>query len=108
LSHDELQLIKQLREHPELLERFHSILEIAANAEGPMKPPDEIEARLIEQMRQPGHVGMESGASSAERTSAQHSRHEQAIQAERPTPRSMAEYYCRLQDHVICPKTTFL
>ena len=37
LSAPELQLIERLRKHPELLERFQSILEISANAEGPVE-----------------------------------------------------------------------
>jgi hypothetical protein len=68
LTAAELQLIEQLREHPELMERFGTILEITANAEGPVKRADEIEALLIEEMRRLGNVTMESWASRAERT----------------------------------------
>lgn len=68
LSAQELQLIEQLRERPELMERFRTILEIATSREGPVKRADEIEALLIEEMRRLGHATMESWASGAERT----------------------------------------
>ena len=71
LSATELQLIQQLREHPELMERVHQILEIAANAEGPVKRADEIEALLIEELRRMGNVTLQSWASRAERTLAE-------------------------------------
>lgn len=66
LSTEELKLIEGLREHPELMERFQSILDISANADGPVKRADEIEALLIEEMRRLGHATMESWASGAE------------------------------------------
>src|ERR1017187_1063119 len=68
LSSAEQRLIKHLREHPELMERFQTILEITANADGPVKRADKIEALLIEEMRQLGNATMESWASRAERT----------------------------------------
>ena len=67
LTTEELQLIQRLREHPELRERFRSILEISTNAEGGLKRADEIEAMLIEEMRRLGKVGLESWACGAER-----------------------------------------
>ena len=42
LTNEELQLIEQLRKRPELLERFRSILEIGASADGSIKKADEI------------------------------------------------------------------
>ena len=68
LTATETQLIEQLREHPELMERFQMILEITANAEGPIKRADEIEALLIQEMRRLGHASMESWASKAEKS----------------------------------------
>lgn len=68
LSAEELQLIERLREHPELMERFQTILEITASAEGPLKQADEIEELLIQEMRRLGSTTMESWASRAERT----------------------------------------
>lgn len=71
LSTAELQLIKRLREHPELMERFQQILEITANAEGPIKRADEVEELLIEEMRRLGNLSMESWAEQVERTLAE-------------------------------------
>lgn len=68
LSDSELQLIEQLRKHPELLERVRSILEITASAEGTVKKADEIEALLIEEMRRLGQTTLQTWASKAEQT----------------------------------------
>lgn len=68
LTEAEWQLIEQLRQHPELAERFRSILEITANADGPLKRADEIEALLIQEMRRLGNTTLESWASRAERS----------------------------------------
>lgn len=70
LSEQEQQLIERLREHPELMERFRTILEITASGDGPLKRADEIEDRLIEEMRRLGSATMGSWASRAERTMA--------------------------------------
>src|SRR5438067_1431607 len=67
LSAQELQMIARLREHPELMERFQSILEISANADGPVKSADEVEGLLIEEMRRLGNVTMGDWATSAEK-----------------------------------------
>jgi hypothetical protein len=63
----EKQLIEQLREHPDLLERFQTILEITANTDGPVKRADEVEGLLIEAMRRLGHTTMGSWAVGAEK-----------------------------------------
>ena len=68
LNAAELQLIEQLRQHPELFERVRSILEITASAEGTIKKADQIEALLIEEMRRLGHTTMETWAGKAEQT----------------------------------------
>jgi hypothetical protein len=67
LSAQEQQLIERLREHPDLMERFEAILEISANAEGPVKSADEVEGLLIEEMRRLGNTTMGDWATSAER-----------------------------------------
>lgn len=67
LTTEEVQLIQRLREHPELMERFQSILQISTNAEGGLKRADEIEAMLIEEMRRLGKTSLESWACGAER-----------------------------------------
>jgi hypothetical protein len=66
LNAQELQLIERLREHPELMERFQNILEISANADGPIKRADEVEGLLIEELRRLGNTTMGSWAASAE------------------------------------------
>jgi len=48
LSEAEVRLIEQLRKHPEMLARVQSILELASNAEGPLKTADEVEELLIQ------------------------------------------------------------
>ena len=68
LNAAELQLIEQLRNHPELFERVRSILEITASAEGTIKQADEIEALLIQEVRRLGHATMETWAGKAEQT----------------------------------------
>ena len=68
LRTEELQLIEQLREQPELMERFKSILEITSSTEGPLKRADEVEGLLIEEMRRLGNTSMGSWAARAERS----------------------------------------
>jgi hypothetical protein len=67
LSTEELQLIEQLREHPELMDRFKTILGITGSPEGPLKRADEVEGLLIEEMRRLGKTSMESWAGQTER-----------------------------------------
>lgn len=71
LSPEELELIEQLREHPELLIRFKSILEITRNEGSALKTADEVEGLLIEEMRRLGHVGMSQWAMGAEERASQ-------------------------------------
>jgi hypothetical protein len=68
LTGQELQLIERLRAHPQLLERFQSILAITASTEGPVQKADEVEGLLIDEMRRLGQSSMESWASRAEST----------------------------------------
>ena len=66
LSPQEAQLIQQLREHPQLMERFEMILQISSNAQGPIKSADEVEGLLIEEMRRLGNTTMGRWAAQAE------------------------------------------
>ena len=66
LTDEELELIEQLREHPELLARFQSILGITRNEGSALKTADEVEGLLIEEMRRLGHAGMSQWAERAE------------------------------------------
>ena len=65
-SPQEAQLIEQLREHPDLLERFQTILQISSSAEGPVKRADEVEGLLIEELRRLGNTTMGSWAARAQ------------------------------------------
>ena len=67
LTEPELQLLEQLREHPELMERFQMILGITANAAGPLKSADQVEGLLIEEMRRLGHTSMGTWAAQGEK-----------------------------------------
>ena len=62
----ERQLIEQLREHPELMTRFQSILAITRNEGTALKTADEVEGLLIEETRRLGHAGMSQWAVRAE------------------------------------------
>lgn len=62
----EIELIKQLRELPQMLVRVQSILAIARNAEGPLKTADAVEELVIEEMRRLGNVTLSQWAIQAE------------------------------------------
>jgi hypothetical protein len=66
LSPQELRLIQQLREHPELMARFESILEVT-KSNGGVKTADEVEGLLIEELRRLGNTTMGSWAAKTER-----------------------------------------
>lgn len=66
LTAQELEIIEQLRQHPEMMARFQSILDITRNADGPLKTADEVEALLIEEMRRVGNAAMNQWAVQAE------------------------------------------
>src|SRR5438094_8529686 len=83
LSPQEEQLIERLREHPELMERFRTILEITASADGPLKRADEVEGLLIEEMRRLGNTTMGSWAARAERRLAEQLKQKDASASER-------------------------
>jgi len=66
LTTEELQLIEQMREHPELLARFQSILGITRNEGSVLKRADEVEGLLIEEMRRLGQASLSQWAVRAE------------------------------------------
>ena len=66
LSPAEVQLIQQLRDHPAMLERLRSILDLTRNADGPLKTADEVEELLILELRRLGHTSMTQWAKQAE------------------------------------------
>ena len=66
LTAQELEIIEQLRRHPEMMARFQSILDITRNADGPLKTADEVEELLIQEMRRVGNAAMNQWAVQAE------------------------------------------
>lgn len=66
LTAAELRLVEQLRQHPEMMERVQSILELAYDESGPLKTADEVEELLIAQIRRLGNVTMSHWATQAE------------------------------------------
>ena len=66
LSPQEIQLIEQLRQHPEIQARLQSILAIVRNEDGPLKTADEVEELLIQELRRLGSTTMHQWASHAE------------------------------------------
>lgn len=72
LTAQETQLIRQLRQQPEMAARVQVILDLAHAADGPLKTADEIEALLIQELRQLGRTTMNQWATQAqERVSAE-------------------------------------
>jgi len=66
LTDQEMQMIEQLRQNPEMMARLQSILDISRNADGPIKTADEVEELLIQEMRQLGNATMNQWAVQAE------------------------------------------
>lgn len=66
VSPSEIQLLEQLRRHPEMMARVQSILDIAYDETGPLKSADQVEELLIQEMRRLGNTSMHQWASQAE------------------------------------------
>lgn len=66
ITPQEMRLLEQLRQHPEIKARVQSILELAGNEEGPLKTADEVEDLLVQEIRQLGNVTMRQWAAGAE------------------------------------------
>ena len=62
----ETRIIQQLRQQPEMLARLQSILDLAHAADGPLQTADEVEALLIQELRQLGSTTMQQWATQAE------------------------------------------
>jgi hypothetical protein len=58
--------VEQLREHPEMMARVQSILELAYDESGPLKTADQVEELLIGEIRRLGNVTMSHWATQAE------------------------------------------
>ena len=79
LSQKESDLLEQLRDHPQIMERVQNILQIASAAEGPLKTADQVEALLIQEMRRLGSATLHEWAIQAEE------RVSQELQSQDPT-----------------------
>jgi hypothetical protein len=66
LTAQEKQLIERSRQHPEMMARMQSILDLAHAADGPLKAADEVEELLIQELRQLGRSTMHQWATQAE------------------------------------------
>ena len=66
LSDRETRMVDHLRQHPDMMGRFESILEIARNGDGPLKTADEVEELLIHEIRRLGNTTMNEWAGRAE------------------------------------------
>ena len=62
----ERQFVQRLRQHPKLWERFQSILELTRNADDPLRTADQMEERLIQELRQLGSTSMNDFATQTE------------------------------------------
>ena len=66
LSERESRVLNHLRQHPEMMARIETILEVARSTEGPLKTADEVEELLVQEIRLLGHATMKEWASGAE------------------------------------------
>jgi hypothetical protein len=66
LAPQEIRFMQQLRQHPEMLARMQSILELTRVADGPLPTADEVEELLIQELRQLGNTTMNQWATQAE------------------------------------------
>jgi hypothetical protein len=74
----EMRLIEQLRRHPEMMDRFQGILDLAGSTDGPLKTADEVEELLIEEVRKLGHATMSQWAIGAEERVSQELKEQQS------------------------------
>jgi hypothetical protein len=70
-TQQEIRIIEQLRQHPEMMARFQSILQLTGYADGPLKTADEVEELLIQEVRRLGNITMNQWAAQAEERVAQ-------------------------------------
>lgn len=73
---EEARLLGHLRQHPQMMARVRSILEIAYDEAGPIRTADEVEAMLVEAVRQLGQTTMSQWAQGAEERVSQELRRE--------------------------------
>ena len=66
LNDREMHLIEQLRDRPELMERFEAILGLTECENGPVRRADDAEDILVEEVRRLGNTTMREWARKAE------------------------------------------
>jgi hypothetical protein len=66
ITPQEIRLIEQLRQHPEIKARVESIMELVRNEDGPLKTADQVEGVLIQELRRLGSTTMHQWANQAE------------------------------------------
>lgn len=64
-------LIEKLKENPELMERFETIIKITESTDDPKQTADEVEELLLEAVRKLGKTSMESWAEKVEEKTAE-------------------------------------
>jgi hypothetical protein len=67
----EEELVERLRKHPQMMERFEAILGLAEGNDGPIPKADDVEERLIEEVRLLGNTTMRDWAGEIEQRTAQ-------------------------------------
>lgn len=67
LSEEEQRLVESLRKRPQMKERIKAIVEMSLSEEGKIKTADEIEGKLIQEVRQLGAATMEEWGAGAEK-----------------------------------------
>ena len=70
LTDKEAQMIEQMREHPELLERFQAILGLTQCDDGPVRRADDVEDMLVDEVRRLGNTTMREWAKKTEEKAA--------------------------------------
>ena len=71
---DEARFLERLRQPPELMARFQSILDLAYAADGPIQTADAVEERVIVELRELGHATLNQWAAQAEQRLADETR----------------------------------
>ena len=79
LTQKEFDLIDQLRQKPQIMQRVQEILNLANATDGPLKTADQIEELLIQEIRQLGNATMSEWAAQAQQ------RVSRELQAKDPT-----------------------
>ena len=59
-------MIEQMREHPELMERFQAILGLTQCEDGPVRRADDVEDMLVDEVRRLGNTTMREWARKTE------------------------------------------